>query len=174
MQVSCALHFKGSKRYIDILTKKLSTKAWLINTMLNIVIWIGQYTVVLREIQCFGLQFTAFFTTCHALKTWFELSRVKLYRNGLKGNKNYFDRVSGRFELSRVRVTNGKCLKESRGNRFCFELAKVRVIGSRLYISLETRLSDCVFDYKRGYMGNSPSINLVSRRGWLDVYSRAN
>ena len=30
------------------------------------------------------------------LKTWFELSGVKLYRNNLKGNK--------RFELSRVRV----------------------------------------------------------------------
>ena len=37
------------------------------------------------------------------LKTWFELSGVKLYRNNLKGNKNYFE-VSGRFELSRVRV----------------------------------------------------------------------
>ena len=72
------------------------------------------------------------FSTCHALKTWFELSRVKLYRNGPEGNKNYFDRVSGRFELSRVRITKGKCMKESRGNRFCFELARVRVIGSRL------------------------------------------
>ena len=35
-----------------------------------------------------GLQYTAFFfPTCHALKTWFELSRVKLYRNPLKGTK---------------------------------------------------------------------------------------
>ena len=44
-----------------------------------------------------------FFSACHVLKTWFELSGVKLYRNNLKGNKNYFE-VSGRFELSRVRV----------------------------------------------------------------------
>ena len=36
-------------------------------------------------------------------------------------------RVSGRFELSRVRVTEGKITvnvrRKSRGNRFCFELA---------------------------------------------------
>ena len=38
----------------------------------------------------------------------FELSRVKLYRYGLKGNRNYFEFNSGRFELSRVRVTEGK------------------------------------------------------------------
>ena len=25
------------------------------------------------------------------LKTWFELSRLKLYRNDLRGNKNYFE-----------------------------------------------------------------------------------
>ena len=30
-----------------------------------------------------------FFSTCRVLKMWFELSRVKLYRNDLKGNKNY-------------------------------------------------------------------------------------
>ena len=28
-----------------------------------------------------------FFSICHALKTWFELSRIKLYRNDLKGKK---------------------------------------------------------------------------------------
>ena len=39
-----------------------------------------------------------FFSACHVLKTWFELSGVKLHRNNLKGNKNYFE-VSGRFEL---------------------------------------------------------------------------
>ena len=33
--------------------------------------------------------------TCHVLKTWFELSRVKSYRNNLKGNKNYFELYSG-------------------------------------------------------------------------------
>ena len=30
-------------------------------------------------------------STWHALKTWFEFSRVKWYRNDLKGNKNYFE-----------------------------------------------------------------------------------
>ena len=47
---------------------------------------------------------------------------VKLYRKDLRGNK------SGRFELSRVRVTEGKITvnvrRKSRGNRFWFELAR--------------------------------------------------
>ena len=29
-----------------------------------------------------------FSPTCHALVTWLDLSRVKLYKNDLKGNKN--------------------------------------------------------------------------------------
>ena len=29
------------------------------------------------------------------LKTWFELTRVKLYRNDLRGNKNYFELEEG-------------------------------------------------------------------------------
>ena len=46
--------------------------------------------------------FSIFFSTCHALKTRFELSRVKLFRKDLKGNKLfYFEFHSGRFELSR-------------------------------------------------------------------------
>ena len=44
--------------------------------MLNIVIRIGQYTVVLREIQCFGLQFTTFSRRAENMVIW-------LYRNGL-------------------------------------------------------------------------------------------
>ena len=47
------------------------------------------------------------FPTFQGFKTWFELSRVKLCRNDLRGNKNLL-RVNGRFELSRVRVTEGK------------------------------------------------------------------
>ena len=35
----------------------------------------------------------------------------------------------------------------------------------RWYISLKTRLIDGIFDWKRGCMGNRPSINLVSTRG---------
>ena len=56
MQVSCStLHFKGSKRNID-LKKKNQTSTRLF---------------------------------------WFELSRVKLYRNDLKGDKNYFKLAGG-------------------------------------------------------------------------------
>ena len=43
-----------------------------------------------------------------ALKTWFELSRLKLYRNHLKGNKNYFELAGDSsyraFELPRVKL----------------------------------------------------------------------
>ena len=53
-----------------------------------------------------------FFPTCRALKAWFELSRVNLYRNDLKGNENYFELTGSRFELSRVRVTEGKTIVE--------------------------------------------------------------
>lgn len=63
-----------------------------------------------------------FFPTCHTLITWFELSRVKLYRNELKGNKKKLLQVSTRFELLRVLVTEGKItvnvIRKSRGNRF--------------------------------------------------------
>ena len=41
--------------------------------------------------------YTVLFPTSQVLKTWFELSRVKLYRNNLNGNKNY-------FELPRVKL----------------------------------------------------------------------
>ena len=36
-----------------------------------------------------------FFFSTYVLKTWFRLSRVKLCRNGLKGNKNYFEFAGG-------------------------------------------------------------------------------
>ena len=48
-----------------------------------------------------------FFLTYHALITWFELSRVKLCRNDLEGNKNNFELAGGSsyrgFELPRVK-----------------------------------------------------------------------
>ena len=47
-----------------------------------------------------------FFPDFLRAQTWFELSRVKLYRNDRRGKKLLW--VSGRFELSRVRVTEGK------------------------------------------------------------------
>ena len=61
-----------------------------------------------REIQCFGLQFIAFFSICHALETWCELSRVTLYRNDRKGNKKYLELAGGwsyqGFKLLRVKL----------------------------------------------------------------------
>ena len=49
-----------------------------------------------------------FFDLARANKTWFELSRVKLYRNDLKGNKKYFELAGGSnypgFELSKVKL----------------------------------------------------------------------
>ena len=45
-------------------------------------------------------------------KTWFELSRVKLYRNDLRGNKNYFELAGG----SSYRGLNySKCMTEIQG-----------------------------------------------------------
>ena len=36
-----------------------------------------------------------YFSTCHGLKTWLELSRVKLCRGDLKENKNYLELAGG-------------------------------------------------------------------------------
>ena len=118
MHVSFALHFKGSKRYTDILKKEIKQQSSINQCSAKHCIWIRltkklkklkdkKYTVVLQEVQCFGLQFTTFLSTCQALKTCFELSRVKLRRNDLKGKQKLL-RVNGRFHLSRVRVTGSK------------------------------------------------------------------
>ena len=37
-----------------------------------------------------------YFPTCHGLKTWLELSRVKLCRSDLKENTNYLELAGGR------------------------------------------------------------------------------
>ena len=69
-----------------------------------------------------------FFSTCHALITWFELSRVKLYRNELKENKSYFKLAGAssyrgknyikykkeiRGKSTLVRVSEGSSYRES-------------------------------------------------------------
>ena len=64
----------------------------------------------------------------HVLKTWLEVSRVKLYRNNLEGNKNYW------FKLLRARVTKGKItvniLRKSWGKRgHCKEEQPFELIG---------------------------------------------
>ena len=51
------------------------------------------------------------FSLSFARKTWFELSRVKLCRNDVKGNKtDYFELAVGSsyggFELPRVKLVN--------------------------------------------------------------------
>ena len=60
------------------------------------------------KIQCFGCQYTVFFPTFEGLKTWLELSRVKLYINDLRGNINDFELARGSsyrgFELPRVKL----------------------------------------------------------------------
>ena len=70
-----------------------------------------------------------FFPTFEGLKTWFELSRVKLYRNDLRGNKNYFELAGDSsyrgFELPRQNYC--KCMTEIQGKSIL-----VRVIGSQL------------------------------------------
>ena len=59
-------------------------------------------------------------------QTWFELSRVKLYRKWPL-EKWKLLQVSGKFRLSRVRVTGSKITvivwRKSRANRIWFELA---------------------------------------------------
>ena len=151
-----------------------ATKPWLISTVLNIVFELDRQkvknlkerenTIVLREIQGFGLQFTspvtgvfcshlfatspgtkawnglqfiAFFSNFHVLKTWFELLRIKLYRNNLKGNKNYVELAGGSSYWGQ---NYSKWKKEIQGKSILvqvsarFELVRVWVIGSWLYM----------------------------------------
>ena len=85
--------------------------------------------------------FLLFRSTCHAVKTWFELSRVSLYRNDLieSEGKQKLLRISGRVELSRARITESRIIvnvwRKSRGNRFWItsDQREVRVLGNRLY-----------------------------------------
>ena len=65
-----------------------------------------QYLSIYKKFICFRLQYAVFiFLNRHRLKTWFELSRVKLYGNYLQQK---FPRVSGivRFESVRVKIQN--------------------------------------------------------------------
>ena len=50
-----------------------------------------------------------FFFFFFFLVTWFELSRVKLYRNYLKGNKDYFELAEGLSYLG-FDLTKGKII----------------------------------------------------------------
>ena len=99
MQISCALDFKGNKIYIAISVKKELKE--LINwymAILNIVFNWTDKNLRTKNAQLFWKNSPAahcFFSTYHVLKTMFELSRIKLHRNDLKGNKNYFELAEG-------------------------------------------------------------------------------
>ena len=127
MQVPCTLHFKGHKKFINILEKELSGTEleldWHIfcNVKKDRIhgcfkIYLMFWTTVLRSF---------WLVTCW--QTWFELSRVKLYRKWPEGKRKLL-RVRGRFELLRVWVAEGKITvnvwRKSRGNRLWFELAR--------------------------------------------------
>ena len=61
-----------------------------------------------------------------------SISRVKLYRNELKGKQKLL-RDSGRLELSRVRVTEGKItVNEIQEKSTMFELARASSLGFEL------------------------------------------
>ena len=76
--------------------KQQSIQGWTLN-----LTWSDKKVKTKNLLGCF-------FPTCHALITWFELSRVKQYRNYLNGNKNYFKFAGGSsyrvFELPRVKL----------------------------------------------------------------------
>ena len=105
MKLSCTLHFKDSKIYIDILKKEFSIKSWLYTGMDTQFEQEWQKckdkedTVVLKYkiFNVFGLEYTVFFFSklVNALKALFKLLRVELYRKVLKGNKNYFKLAGG-------------------------------------------------------------------------------
>ena len=91
-----------------------SDKAQLINiqgwTGLTKKVKAKEYTVVLISIKfnvsdCSKL-FLLFFRLVTSVKHSSSYRGQKLHRSDLKGNKKYFE--SGRFESSRVRVTQGK------------------------------------------------------------------
>ena len=56
----------------------------LVNYMPTTRQWKIQNSMFRTPVHCF-------FPTFQGFNTWFELSRVKLYRNDLRGNKNYFE-----------------------------------------------------------------------------------
>ena len=68
----------------------------------------------------FRMPVDCFFPTFSGLKTWFEVSRAKLYRNDLRRQQKLLHN-SGRFELSRVRIIGSQLYLVFGENNF-FEL----------------------------------------------------
>ena len=77
-----------------------------------------------------------------------QLSRVKIYREWPQGKRELL-RVSGKVELSRVRVTEGK-IAANMGNPgeidFCSSWCEVRVSEGWSY-------RDCILYKQKGYFG---------------------
>ena len=88
MQVSHTSLQEQQEIKTDILKKELSNiQGWTLNLNWNDK---KKNTNKDKELARFIVGFEIN-STWHALKTWFEFSSVKLYRNDLKGNKNYFE-----------------------------------------------------------------------------------
>ena len=106
------------------------------------------------------------FSICQALRRWFESSKAKLFRSCLKVSKKT-------IELADVQVTEGiitvNAWRKSSGNRFWFDLEKVLVIGSWLYLfrvavdaDLERRKmmsSVAAFSVLMSFLTVSPSVS---------------
>ena len=145
-------HFtsRAARFYTAFWKRNWKKKIWLISTWLNVVFnWTDKKgktknTRLLwnktNVLSCCSLHFP----TNHELETWFEFSRVKLYRNDLKGNKNYFE-LAREVRHIEGKITCSKCMKEMQGKSTLvrvstsFELARVGAIGSRPYSISLTR-----------------------------------
>ena len=119
--------------------KQQSIQEWTLN--LN---WSDKKVKTKNLLGCFEIN-SMFRTSVHGffpdLSRAYNMVRViegKIVQKWAEGKQKLL-RVSGRFELSRVRVTEGKITvnvrRKSRGDRLWFELARVRVIGSQLYFA---------------------------------------
>ena len=95
MKNNCTVHLKGTKRFIDILKKGLRSDT--VKTSGTWLTWHVFCNVKKKEKSlqsCFKITST-FWTTVYCwfwpvtyYKTWFDLSRVKLYKkNDLEGNE---------------------------------------------------------------------------------------
>ena len=98
------------------------------------------------------------------LKTWFELSRVKVYRNDLRGNENYFELGGGSsYECKIHRIftlwlvfLHSQCLPITASRDFCdYSVFLVRGSGEEVVFIWEGGLN-------RGFTVNHIPLNCYS------------
>ena len=78
--------------------------------------WKIQNSMFRTPVHCF---FTRLYEPAN--KIWFELSRVNLYRNDLRGKKHYFELAGG----SSYRGNNySKCMKEIQGKSISVQVSE--------------------------------------------------